>query len=149
MLGEHAEAVELVGRVGVVGHPHVADHDAAVGMQRRGAALAGAAHDGDLTAVTQRGQHLVALQRGIDDGRDTVGVQPPNAFSHSGSSRDNLVRTEFGDEWLVGGGGVGDHPQPVGFRQLDDVTTDRSCGAGDREGFARRQVQHVEGPAGS
>ena len=114
-LGQHAKAVELVGRVGVVGHPHVADRDTAFGMYRRGAALAGTTHDGDLTTVAQRGHHLVALQCSVDDGRDTVGVEPANPFSHIGSSRDDLVGAERGDELLVGRGGVGDHPEPVGL----------------------------------
>ena len=148
LLGQHSQALELVGRVGVVRHPHVAGRDGAFGMQRRGAALAGTTHDSDLTAVAQRGQHLVALQCGVDHGGDTLRMELPNPFSHISSSRDDLISTEGRDQLLVGRGGVGDHPEPLGLRQLYDVAANRTGGAGDREGFARCQVQHVERPAG-
>jgi hypothetical protein len=88
------------------------------------------------------------LQCSVDDRSDPFGMELPNPFSHTRSSCNDLVSPESRDEVLVAGRGVGDHPEPVGFRQLYGVTANRTGGAGDRERLARSQVQHVESPAG-
>src|SRR5690349_1748061 len=125
----------------VVRNPDITNSDAALGMQRRGAALAGTAHSRDLTAVAQPGQHLVALQCSVDDGRDTVWMRLSNPPSDTGSSSHDLVGAEVGDELQVGRGGVGNYPEPVGLSELNGIAADCACGSGDRESLTCMQVQ--------
>ncbi|MFI9543753.1 hypothetical protein ACIHAR_07355 [Streptomyces sp. NPDC052016] len=51
-----------------------------------------------------------------------------------------MVGAEPADEFLVGGGGVGDDAEAVGLGQLDEVAAHRAGGAGDGEESAGGEV---------